>query len=141
MTNWWKCTFHCWLLKEKHSGTQTFDHDVWPCRYINVIKESSIWYLMSLILLYLCTRYDVCVLNLFSRYDHLFTFVTLIDLHLLWDRDNYLNVVTMASSPIWFLWNSNTNLPRAKVSDIPIFFLIGYQKTEIQRREVNRELR
>ena len=42
----------------------------------------------------------------------------------------------MTSSPIWLLWNLNTNRP----SDIPNFILIKHKRAEKQGREVNREL-
>ena len=47
----------------------------------------------------------------------------------------------MTSSPIRFLSNSNTNIPRAYLSDKMNFILIVHKRAEIQRREVNRELR
>ena len=50
-----------------------------------------------------------------------------------------LNDVTMTSSPIWILSNSNTNLPRAYLSDTLNFILIRHKKAEIQSREINRE--
>ena len=41
----------------------------------------------------------------------------------------------MTSSHNRFLWNSNTNLPRAYLSDISNFILIGHKRTEIQSKE------
>ena len=49
--------------------------------------------------------------------------------------------VTMTSSPVRILSNSNTNLPRAYLSNKLNFILIEHKRTEIQSREVNRELR
>ena len=46
----------------------------------------------------------------------------------------------MTSLTIRFLWNSNTNLPRAYLSDILKFTLIGHKRAEIQSKEVNRDL-
>ena len=51
-----------------------------------------------------------------------------------------LNNVTMTSSPIRILSNSNANLPRPYLSDKLNFILIGHKRAEIQNREVNREL-
>ena len=50
-----------------------------------------------------------------------------------------LNDVTMTSSLFRILSNSNTNLPRAYLSDILNFILIGHKRAEIQGREVNRD--
>ena len=44
------------------------------------------------------------------------------------------------SSPIRILSNSNTNVPRAYLSDKMNFIVIGHKRVEIQSREVNREL-
>ena len=52
----------------------------------------------------------------------------------------YVNYVTMTSLTIRFLWNSNTNLPKAYLSDIPNFNLIRHKRAEIQSSEVKREL-
>ena len=54
-------------------------------------------------------------------------------------EENY-NDITMTSSLLWFLWNSNTTLPRAYISGIPKFSLIRHKIAEIYTREVNREL-
>ena len=51
-----------------------------------------------------------------------------------------LNDVKITSSPIRILSNSNTNIPRAYLSDEMNFILIGHKRAEIQSREVNREL-
>ena len=47
-----------------------------------------------------------------------------------------LNDVTMTSSPIRFLRNSNTNLPRAFLSDIPNLVLIRQKRAEILCRKL-----
>ena len=39
-------------------------------------------------------------------------------------------------SYIPFLWNSNTNLPRVYLSEIPNFIMIGYKRAEIQVRKL-----
>ena len=44
--------------------------------------------------------------------------------------------VTMTSSLIRILSNSNTKLPRAYLSDKLNFILIGHKRAEIQSREV-----
>ena len=48
----------------------------------------------------------------------------------------------MTSKLIWYLGNSNTNLPRVDLSDIPNFILIRRKRAEIKKknREVNREI-
>ena len=46
----------------------------------------------------------------------------------------------MTSSPIQFLWNLNTNRPRAYLSDSSNFILIEHKRPEIQSNDVNREL-
>ena len=51
-----------------------------------------------------------------------------------------LNGVTMATLSIQFLWNSNTNLPRAHQSDIPNFNFIGHKRAEIYSKKVIRAL-
>ena len=51
-----------------------------------------------------------------------------------------LNDVIMTSSPIQILSYSNTNLPRAYLSDLLHFILINHRRAEIQGREVDREL-
>ena len=52
----------------------------------------------------------------------------------------YHMMITMTSSFIRFLWNSNTNPPRAYLSDIPNFIFIGHKRHEIHNGEVNREM-
>ena len=47
---------------------------------------------------------------------------------------------TLTSSHIRILSNSNTNLPRAYLSDKLNIILIGHKRADIQSREVNREL-
>ena len=47
-----------------------------------------------------------------------------------------LNDVTMTSSPISFLINSNTNLPWAYLKDIPNFISIGHKRAELQSKEL-----
>ena len=60
------------------------------------------------------------------------------------DMDNCfeknLNKVIMTSSPIWFLWDLNTNRQRVYLSNISNFILIKHKRTEIQGREFNRKL-
>ena len=46
-----------------------------------------------------------------------------------------LNDVTMTSSVIRFLRNSNTNLPRAYLSDMMNFISIRHKRAEIQSRK------
>ena len=125
---------------------------------------------MSLIELCLGSRYDVCGCNSLQDMTINSFFVTF-DLHLwhsaftlisrctlscictlvpsmkfedfaIWTIVCWkLNDVTMTSSPIQILSNSNKNLPRAYLSDKLNFILIRHKRPQIQRREVNRELR
>ena len=47
---------------------------------------------------------------------------------------------SQTSSPNWFLWNSDANMQRVYLSDIPNFILIENKRAEIQSRKVNEEL-
>ena len=51
-----------------------------------------------------------------------------------------LNDVTMTSSPIWFLWNSSTNMQMTYQCGILNFSLIKHTRAEIYSMDVNREL-
>ena len=114
---------------------------------------------MSLIVLYLGIRYDVCECNSL-RLMTISSFFVTFDLRL-WPSSSvkvtfifiirwtlYFCVLVPSTKfvnsiefEIWKLWNLITNRSRVYLSDIPNFILIKYKRAEIQGREVNRELR
>ena len=74
-------------------------------------------------LLCIGTKYEVCMFNSL-RYGQLLG----------------ENVYDLTMTPIQSLWNLNINLTRAHLCDIPNFILIKYKRTEIQSREISKEL-
>ena len=95
----------------------TFDLRLWSSLSVKVT--------FTLIIMYISTKYEVCMLNR------------------IWDIDNCLEKTKMMSQ--WrhhqfdFLWNSITNLPRVYLSDILNFISIWHERAKIQNREVNKE--
>ena len=91
---------------------------------------------MLFMTMYLDTRYDDCRCNILRGMTICSFFVNL-RYGILFGEN--LNDVTMTSSPIWFLYNSNTNLQRAYLRDILNFIWIGHNRAEINSKEFNKE--
>ena len=101
----------------------TFDLHLWPSAYVKVTFTQ----------INRCTLYS-CTLVPSTK------IVGSIEFEIWTIVCRNLNDVTMTSLPIRILSNSNTNLPRAYLSDKLNFILIGHKRAQIQSREVNREL-
>ena len=98
----------------------TFDLHLWPSSSVKVI-----FFLINGWML--CCRILVPSMKLVCSIE--FEILTIVWRKLKW-RHHLFN----------FCLNSNTNLPRVFLNDIPNFISIGHKRAEIQSREVNRKL-
>ena len=101
----------------------TFDIHLWPSAFVKVI----------------CILIIICILCCWMFVTKM-KFVGSVEFENWQSYEENLNDVTMTTSSIRILQNSNTNLPRAYLSDKLNFILIGHDIAEIQRREVNRKI-
>ena len=102
----------------------TFDLHLWPTLSVKVT------FTLMMICILCCWMFVPKMKSVGSVEFGIWTFVYI----------ENLNNVTMTSSPIWFQWNSHTNLQRAYVSGILNFSLSRHKIAEINIREFNREL-
>ena len=102
--------------------------DLWPSAVTFIVCQGHFHFnhQMDVRLLYIGTKYEVCMFNRIWDMDNCFV-------------ENLINV-TMTLSPIWFLWISNINVPRAYLSNTPNFILIKHKRNVIQSRKVNLKL-
>ena len=77
-------------------------------------KYAYFFFFFSNVKLCIGIKYKVCWLRILTR--------------------RHIDVITYS-----ILFNLDINLPRACLSEIPNFILIGHKRAEIKRREVSRE--
>ena len=118
----------CMSVKVRHMAISsffvTFDPRLWPSSSVMVTFIFIIWWTLYCCVLVPSTKFVGSIE---------FEIWTIVWRKLKWRH-------YMTSSPISILWNLNTNQPRVYLSDVLNFILIKHKISEIQSREVNREL-